>query len=154
MYRWKLIVMLAAAATLLSGAVILAQGEQESAFGFLRPEDYTAAGLGKLDYDEQARLSELLLHNPLPSYCEESADAFMREQGWRQVRVIGGYREKDYPNELRLFLQADYTTFILDPTIAPAVLEPGVYWGKNVGRQWTLLSPDGRQGSYSAMDRH
>jgi len=141
-------------AVLSLSAIIIAQGQEESAFGFLRSEDYQASGLNKLDPHEQAHLRDLLVHAPLPSYCEQSAAAYMKEQGWRTVRVVGGYREADWPNELRLFLQEDYRTLVLKPTITPDVLEPGVYWGKSVGSQWTLLYPDGRQGSFSVVDRH
>ena len=154
MFKGKLIVALAVVVTLMAAMVIFAQGEPDSPFGFLRAEDYTACGLGKLNHDEQARLGDLLLHTPLPSYCEAGAAAFMKEEGWRQVRIIGGYHEDEFPNELRLFLQDDYNIIVLDPTIAPAALDPGVYWGKSIGSQWTLLYPDGRRGSFSAVDRY
>ncbi|MBU0984929.1 MAG: hypothetical protein KKA42_13735 [candidate division Zixibacteria bacterium] len=44
-----------------------------------------------------------------------------------------------------------YEMYRLRPVIAPHAPDPGVYWAKNVGSNWTLLYPDGEEHSFMTV---
>ncbi len=148
----KKIGVLGAAVGILLTVVIYAQeGEELTVFKFLQKSEFQGCGLHKLTAEEQAKVFSIISVTDLPSYCEEAAEAYMKDKDWFKIRVIGAIPDKTWPREYVLFVSYNYRIYRLDPFSTPFAPEPGVYWAKKTGSSWDILFPDGREYDFSEV---
>jgi hypothetical protein len=105
---------------------------------------FTAAGLDKLTDAELGVLGRLLVQPAGPSFLEDEAVAFLRQNGWRPVNVaamVGG------KHQIVVLDEEGATCLTAWSSIEP--LPPlGVHWAKHFG-SWDVLNPDGSVQHYT-----
>lgn len=131
-----------------AGITLPDENENQRLRELLGADKFTTCGIEKLSDDEQESLAEVMVAQPLPFYIEEAAVRYLEKQGWQKVRIIGAV-ETDGPfEELHLLAVNRYEFFTLDPVMSSPLADPGIYWCKITGTSWTLLYPDGAEGTF------
>ena len=110
----------------------------------LDEETFIAAGLDKLTDDELGVLGRLLVQPAGPSFLEDEAVAYLRENGWHPVNVaaiVGGKHQI-------VVLDEDGATRLSAWSSMEPLPPAGVHWAKSFG-SWDILNPDGTVHHYS-----
>jgi hypothetical protein len=126
-----------------------AQEKRRSLKNSLGEENYNRCGLDKLSDAEEHELMSMMTVGPMPSYAEEAARHFMKDEGWRLVRVIGAVKTDDPFDKFWPVVWDNYELHTLDPFSTRILPDPGVYWAKNTLSSWTILYPDGSEVSFT-----
>ena len=104
----------------------------------LDEDTFTAAGLDKLSDEELGVLGRLVIQPAGPSYLEDEAMAFLRENDWHPVNVaavVGGKHQI-------VVLDEDGATRLEAWSSIEPLPPLGVHWAKHFG-SWDILNPDG-----------
>jgi len=143
----KKLIALAVAGAVLLTAVLYAQESREPSFDFLNNSEFEACGLHKLTAQEQSLLFSRLGVASLPSYCETSAEAFVKRDGYHRIRVLGAAEDPESHNRYLLYVWFDYRVRVLESPLGGDPLEPGIYWSDHddPSRTWGILYPDGKE---------
>ena len=128
-------------------------GEKEKPLRLALDESqYAACGLDKLTDLEQQHLFGLVAGFPGKSFLFESAAARLQRDGWKEIRVLGALIAEGDTDDKLIVVLDEYDLVTLDPTMVPHLPRPGVYWAKSAGSSWTILFPDGAEGTFWARD--
>ena len=134
----------ALAAVLFSYVVGLGQGHN-ALRSVLTDDEFAACGLDKLSEQEVEHLSAVLTSLPGYDFLVESAFAYLQQERWRRIRILG-YQTEDaedpWPDQYLVVARAG-KVYRFDPPSGGPELEPGTYWARGDGRVWELMLPDG-----------
>lgn len=148
-----MVVVIAVVASVLVSAMLLDAGDRRQAIiSALGEKSYLNCGMDKLNDRERSNLFGLIGGYPITSYTQSAAEAYLRKKGWRQVQVLGAVLADTTFNEKHLVVSDNYDLYLLDPTIVPYLPDPGVYLASTTGSSWTLIFPNGEEGSFWATE--
>lgn len=113
-------------------------------------------GLDKLSDTERNNLFLVILNHYSGAELSNSAQNFMRKNGWESIEVLG-YRMIDLSGSgfETEYLIVDYAgrEEILDPSIGKPYLQRGHYWVKAGSMRWEIIAPDGEVLDFWHKDR-
>ena len=110
----------------------------------LDQETFTAAGLDKLTDEELGVLGRILVQPAGPSFLEDEAMAYLRQNEWHPVNVaaiVGGKHQI-------VVLDQDGATRLTSWSSMEPLPPLGVHWAKHFG-SWDVLNPDGTVQHYT-----